>query len=59
MLVPESFDLTYIRLRRLRLSDALAIFEFGSDTEVELFADWHSLTRFEPLLETLRRREIL
>ena len=59
MLVPESFELTNIWLRRPRLSDAPSIFEYGSDPEVARFADWPRLTSLEPLLETLSRREIL
>lgn len=41
---PEIIDLARLRLRRPLLSDAEAIFEYGSDPEVARYADWPVLT---------------
>lgn len=56
MVAPETIDLQRIRLRRPRLSDAEAIFEYGSDPEVARYADWPVRTAIEPLVESLRER---
>ncbi|MEZ0368980.1 MAG: GNAT family N-acetyltransferase [Candidatus Sericytochromatia bacterium] len=53
---PETFALDRVRLRRPRLSDAEAIFAFGSDPEVARYADWPIRTSIEPLVESLRQR---
>lgn len=55
-MAPETFDLQRVRLRRPRLSDATAIFEYGNDPEVAHFADWPRRTAIEPLIESLRAR---
>jgi RimJ/RimL family protein N-acetyltransferase len=56
-LPPEVIDLGRIRLRRPRLSDAEAMFEFGSDPEVARYADWPICTAIEPLRERIGRRK--
>lgn len=56
MPVPETFAAAHIRLRRPRLSDADAIFEYGSDPEVARYADWPRLTTIEPLVASLHAR---
>ena len=56
MIVPENFELPRIRLRRPRLSDAEAIFEYASDPEVAHFADWPLLTSIDPLVGLLGER---
>jgi RimJ/RimL family protein N-acetyltransferase len=53
---PETFDLRRIRLRRPRLSDAEAIFEYGSDPEVARYADWPIRSTLDQILESLRQR---
>jgi RimJ/RimL family protein N-acetyltransferase len=53
-LPPETFDLGRIRLRHPRLSDAEAMFEYGSDPEVARYADWPICTAIEPILERIR-----
>jgi RimJ/RimL family protein N-acetyltransferase len=53
---PEVFDIPGIRLRRPRLSDAAAIFEYGSDPEVARYADWPVRTAIEPLVESISER---
>ena len=53
---PETFDLRRIRLRRPRLSDAEAIFEYGSDPEVARYADWPIRSTPDQILESLRQR---
>lgn len=58
MTAPEFFNLQRIRLRRPRLSDAAAIFEYGSDPQVAQYADWPALTSMEPLLELLPERDV-
>ncbi len=59
MVAPEIIDLQRIRLRRPKLSDAEAIFEYGSDPEVARYADWPVRTTIEPLVESLRGRSAL
>ena len=55
-MAPESFDLQLVRLRRPRLSDAPAIFEYGNDPEVAHFADWPPRAAIEPLIDSLHAR---
>lgn len=40
MIAPETLDLERIRLRRPRLTDADAIFEYASDPDVVRYMDW-------------------
>lgn len=53
---PEIIELQHLRLRRPRLSDAEAIFEYASDPEVARYADWPLATSMVPLIELLRER---
>lgn len=53
---PETFTLSKITLRRPRLSDAEAIFEYASDPEIARYSDWPARTTIEPLIESLRKR---
>jgi ribosomal-protein-alanine N-acetyltransferase len=53
---PETFDTQRIRLRRPRLSDAEAIFEYGSDPEVARYADWPLCTTIDPIIKNLHKR---
>jgi RimJ/RimL family protein N-acetyltransferase len=55
-MTPETFELQLVRLRRPRLSDAAAIFEYGNDPEVAHFADWPRRAAIEPLIESLLAR---
>jgi len=59
VIAPEIVDYQHIRLRRPRLSDAQAIFEFGSDPEVAHYADWPVRATIQPLIESLRERASL
>jgi ribosomal-protein-alanine N-acetyltransferase len=56
---PETIELEHIRLRRPTLSDAEAIFEYGSDPEVARYADWPIRTSTDGLVESLHRRNAL
>jgi len=56
MVAPETVKLSTIHLRRPRISDAEAIFEYGSDPEVGRYADWPISTSVEPIIEFLRER---
>jgi ribosomal-protein-alanine N-acetyltransferase len=53
---PETFELRRIRLRRPALSDAEAIFEYGSDPEVARYADWPARTNVDQVVQSLRGR---
>lgn len=55
-MAPDTFDLHLVRLRRPKLSDAAAIFEYGNDPEVTRFADWPPRAAIEPLIESLHAR---
>ena len=55
-MVPETFALERLRLRRPVLTDADAMFAWGSDPEVARFANWPLSTSFESQLERLRQR---
>lgn len=55
-LPPEVIDLARLRLRRPRLSDADAIFEYASDPEVVRYADWPLCTKIDSIVESLRQR---
>ena len=55
-MVPETFDLARIRLRRPALADADAVFAWGSDPEVARFAEWPRSTSAEESLGRLRQR---
>jgi RimJ/RimL family protein N-acetyltransferase len=59
VVAPEIFHLQRIRLRRPRLSDAEAIFEYGSDPEVARYADWPIRTTIDSIVESLRERSVL
>ena len=54
---PEVIELERLRLRRPRLSDAPAIFEYASDPEVARYADWPISASIESVTERLRWRE--
>ncbi len=54
---PEVMDLPRLRLRRPRLSDAEAIFDYARDPEVARYADWQVRSELEPVTELLRGRE--
>jgi ribosomal-protein-alanine N-acetyltransferase len=56
---PETIELQRIRLRRPALSDAEAIYEYGSDPEVARYADWPIRTSIEQVVESLRGRSAL
>jgi ribosomal-protein-alanine N-acetyltransferase len=53
---PETFKLERIRLRRPALSDAEAIFEYGSDPEVARYADWPARTNVDQVVQSLSGR---
>ena len=53
---PEVIELERLRLRRPRLSDAPAIFEYASDPEVARYADWPISRSIESVNERLRLR---
>lgn len=53
---PDIIDLARIRLRRPRMSDADAIFEYGSDLEVARYADWPVRTNIDSVIEMLSQR---
>jgi len=57
MIPPEVIDLDHLLLRRPRVSDAEAIFEYGSDPEVAHYADWPVRTNLPALVESFRDRE--
>jgi RimJ/RimL family protein N-acetyltransferase len=54
---PEIIDLQRLRLRRPRLTDAAAIFEYASDPDVARYADWPISRSIESVEERLRLRE--
>jgi len=54
---PEVMDLRRLRLRRPRLSDAPAIFEYANDPEVTRYADWPRSTSIVAVEERLRNRD--
>jgi ribosomal-protein-alanine N-acetyltransferase len=53
---PETFELSRLRLRRPVVSDADAIFEYGSDPEVARYADWPLRRSIDGLAASLRER---
>ena len=53
---PEVIELERLRLRRPRLSDAPAVFEYASDPEVARYADWPISASIEAVTERLRLR---
>ena len=53
---PEVVDLRRLRLRRPRLSDAPAIFEYASDPDVARYADWPISTSIASVQERLHLR---
>jgi RimJ/RimL family protein N-acetyltransferase len=53
---PEVIDLARLRLRRPRLSDAPAIFEYASDPDVTRYADWPISSSIASVQERLRAR---
>jgi len=55
---PETFELEHLRLRRPRLSDAEAIFDYGSDPEVARFTLWPLRTNMDSLMESLQERQV-
>ena len=56
---PEDIVNGRVRLRRPRLADAEAIFEYGSNPEVARYALWPIRTDIEPLKTSLRARRNL
>jgi [ribosomal protein S5]-alanine N-acetyltransferase len=56
---PETIVLQRIRLRRPVLSDAEAIFEYGTDPEVARYTDWPIRTSVDDLVDSLRGRSAL
>jgi RimJ/RimL family protein N-acetyltransferase len=54
---PEVFDLQRLRLRRPRLADAAAIFEYAGDPEVARYAVWPISSSIDSVTERLRGRE--
>lgn len=56
MKAPEIIELQRIRLRRPAVSDAEAIFEYGSDPEVGRYADWPVRKSIDGLTESLAGR---
>lgn len=56
MKAPEIIELQRIRLRRPAVSDAEAIFEYGSDPEVGRYADWPIRKSIDGLAESLAGR---
>lgn len=54
---PEVIDLRRLRLRRPRISDAPAIFEYASDPEVTRYANWPISTSLDSVTERLHGRE--
>jgi RimJ/RimL family protein N-acetyltransferase len=54
---PEVIDLRRLRLRRPRVSDAPAVFEYASDPDVARYADWPISTSIASLEERLRARD--
>jgi RimJ/RimL family protein N-acetyltransferase len=54
---PEVLDLARLRLRRPRLSDAAAIFDYAGDPEVARYADWPFSSKLETVTQLLRGRE--
>ena len=54
---PDVIELERLRLRRPRLSDADAIFEYGSDPEVTRYADWSTRTTVDSVVQLLRGRD--
>jgi len=57
MIPPEVIDLEQFLLRRPRVSDAKAIFEYGSDPEVAYYADWPVRTNLQTLVESFQLRD--
>jgi len=57
LLPPEKIELNQLRLRRPKVSDAVAIFEYGSDPIVAHYADWPVRTTLESLVESLQQRD--
>lgn len=55
MLVPATFTTERLVLRRLKASDASAVFAYGSDPEVAKFADWPMLARVEDAVAASER----
>lgn len=56
---PKVFVLERIRLRRPKVTDAQAIFEYGSDPEVAHYAAWPIRANIDKLIESLRERAAL
>lgn len=54
---PELIDLPRLRLRRPRLSDAAAIFEYASDPAVVRYVDWPVSRSLGEATERIRARE--
>ena len=56
VVAPETIDAGQVRLRRPRLSDAPAIFEYASDPELAHYADWPLCADIAPLVDSLNAR---
>lgn len=54
---PEVIGLRRLRLRRPRVADASAIFEYASDPEVGRYADWPISTSIDSVIAHLHERE--
>lgn len=54
---PDVIELERLRLRRPKLSDADAIFEYGSDPEVARYADWPTRTTIDAVVQMLGGRD--
>jgi len=59
IIVPETFDLDELQLRRPRLADLNAIYEYASDLSVAKYMDWPVETSIEALGKRLRQRVVL
>ncbi len=53
--VPESFTTPRLRLRRPLHSDAVAVFEYGSDPEVVRYMDWPALSDVQDAIVATER----
>lgn len=54
--VPESFRTERLLLRRPRVSDAAAIYEYASDPEVTRYMDWRTATELQETIAVLATR---
>jgi len=59
IVIPETFELGEIQLRRPRISDLNAIYEYASDLSVAKYMDWPVETSLDALEQRLRKRRSL